>query len=198
MCRAVLLPDYLIDKAIHDGEVVVNPLDRALIQPASLDVRLGSSFRIFKQARHSLIDVKRPVEDLMEASEHSPEDPFILHPGAFVLATTLESIALPPDIAAALSGKSSLGRLGLQVHATAGWIDPGFHGMITLELSNVAPLPITLYPYMPIGQLAFQRLSEPCRRPYDGKYNGQHDATASRMHRNFEVVAERPQMDDRN
>jgi dCTP deaminase len=186
----VILSDRSLREAIDAGRLVVEPLDDDAIQPSSIDVRLDRRFRTFYTARHPYIDVKQPMEDLTELVEVKPDDAFILHPGEFVLGSTLERIGIPPDLAARLEGKSSLGRLGLMTHSTAGFLDPGFHGHVTLELSNVANLPITLYPGMRIGQIAVFQLTTPAERPYGSrgsrsKYQGQRGPTPSRYWENF-------------
>jgi dCTP deaminase len=156
-----------------------------------VDVRVDNKFRVFHNARYPFIDVRQPMDGLTELVEVSREEPFILHPGEFVLGQTLESIALPDDIVARLEGKSSLGRLGLLIHSTAGFVDPSFEGNLTLELSNVANLPITIYYGMPIGQISFMRMDGPVETPYGAteagaKYQGQAEPTPSRFYRNFE------------
>jgi dCTP deaminase len=186
----VILSDRSLREAIAAGRLVIDPLDDDAIQPSSIDVRLDNHFRVFYTARHPYIDVKQPMEDLTELVEVKPDDAFILHPGEFVLGATLEQVGIPPDLAARLEGKSSLGRLGLMTHSTAGFLDPGFTGHVTLELSNVANLPITLWPGMKIGQLCLFRLSSPAERPYgsDGvgsRYQGQRGPTPSRAYLNF-------------
>jgi dCTP deaminase len=186
----VVLSDGAIKRLIESGRVVIEPYDEALMQPSSLDVRVDRYFRVFRNSRYPYIDVREAQEELTELVEVD-DGPFILHPGEFVLGSTLERIALPDDLVARLEGKSSLGRLGLLIHSTAGFIDPGWDGHVTLELSNVANLPITIYPGMKIGQLSFMRLSEPAERPYGSgglgsKYQGQRGPTPSRYYRNFE------------
>src|SRR5687768_11953511 len=160
------------------------------MQPSSLDVRVDRWFRVFRNSRYPYIDVKQEQEDLTELVEIDDETPFILHPGEFVLGSTLERVRLPDDLVARLEGKSSLGRLGLLIHSTAGFIDPGFEGTITLELSNVANLPITIYPGMKIGQISFLQMTTAADRPYGSgelasKYKGQVEPTESRYHLNF-------------
>ena len=169
---------------------MIEPFDPALVQPSSIDVRVDRRFRVFRNARAPYIDVRKPMDDLTELVETVGDEPFILHPGEFVLGQTLERVTLPDDIVARLEGKSSLGRLGLLIHSTAGFVDSGFSGHLTLELSNVANLPITIYHGMPIGQLSFMRMDEPVERPYGsdgtgGKYQGQDEPTPSRFHLNF-------------
>jgi dCTP deaminase len=186
----VILSDRSLREAIAAGRLVIDPLDDDAIQPSSIDVRLDNRFRVFYTARHPYIDVKQPMDDLTELVEVKPDDAFILHPGEFVLGSTLEQVGIPPDLAARLEGKSSLGRLGLMTHSTAGFLDPGFVGHVTLELSNVANLPITLYPGMRIGQIAVFQLTTPAERPYGSrgvgsKYQGQRGPTPSRYWENF-------------
>ena len=186
----VILSDRSLREAIAAGRLVIDPLDDDAIQPSSIDVRLDNRFRVFYTARHPYIDVKQPMEDLTELVEVKPDDAFILHPGEFVLGSTLEQVGIPPDLAARLEGKSSLGRLGLMTHSKAGFLDPGFVGHVTLELSNVANLPITLYPGMRIGQIAVFQLTTAAERPYGSrgvgsKYQGQRGPTPSRYWENF-------------
>jgi len=187
----VVLSDRTIREEMQAGRLVLAPFERAEIQPASVDIRLDRSFRVFRNSRYAYIDVRKPMDDLTELVEVQDDDPFILHPGEFVLGSTLECLTLPDDIVARVEGKSSLGRLGLLVHATAGYVDPGWHGHLTLELSNVANLPITLYFRMKIGQLSFQRMSTPVERPYGSpalgsKYQGQRLPTASRSYQDWQ------------
>jgi dCTP deaminase len=186
----VLLSDTDIQAALTTGAAQLDPYDPAMIQPASIDVRLGRKFRVFENHRAACIDPAFDQPDLTRLVEVGESSAFVLHPGEFVLAATLETVTLGPALAARLEGKSSLGRHGLVTHATAGFIDPGFTGRITLELSNVAPLPIKLWPGMKIGQLCFFRLTSPAARPYgsDGlgsRYQGQKGPTASRSHLGF-------------
>lgn len=183
----MLLSDACIRAELDSGRIRIAPHDAGLIQPASVDVRLGRLFRVFENHRQAVIDPASDQEDLTRLVLVDGGQPFVLHPGEFVLAATLEAVALPDDVAARLEGKSSLGRLGLLTHATAGFIDPGFSGQVTLELSNVATLPILLYPGMRVGQLCFYRMSSAAARPYgsDGlgsRYQGQKGPTASRSH----------------
>ncbi len=188
----MVLSDRTIKSEIEAGRIVVDPYDESLVQPSSIDVRVDGKFRVFHNARHPYIDVRKPMEDLTELVEITrDEEPFVLHPGEFVLGQTFESIALPDDIVARLEGKSSLGRLGLLIHSTAGFVDPSFEGNLTLELSNVANLPITIYKRMPIGQISFMRMDGPVEHPYGSsemgsKYQGQAEPTPSRFYRNFE------------
>jgi dCTP deaminase len=185
----MVLSDRTIRRLVGEGRIGIDPFDETLVQPSSVDVRVDRYFRVFHNSRHPFIDVKEPMDDLTELVEVNSR-PFILHPGEFVLGSTLERITLPDDLVARLEGKSSLGRLGLLIHSTAGFIDPGWDGHVTLELSNVANLPITIYVGMRIGQLSFVQLSEPAEEPYgsDGlgsKYQGQSGPTPSRYWRNF-------------
>jgi dCTP deaminase len=175
----VVLSDRTIREQLASGRLVIEPFEDRLVQPSSVDVRVGGRFRVFHNNRRPYIDVRQPSDDLTELVEIRGDEPFILHPGEFVLGTTLERVALPDDLVARLEGKSSLGRLGLLIHSTAGYIDPGFDGTITLELSNVARLPISIYTGMAIGQISFQLMTTPVDRPYRGKYQGQEGPTAS-------------------
>ena len=192
----MILSDRSLRQALEDGRLVVDPLEEGAIQPSSIDLRIDNRFRVFHNARHPFIDVKQPMDDLTELVEVKSDDVFILHPGEFVLAATYEFVGIPPDLAARLEGKSSLGRLGLLTHSTAGFLDPGFQGHVTLELSNVANLPITLYPGMRIGQIAVFELTTPAERPYGAgasgsKYQGQRGPTPSRYWKNFEHLDDR-------
>ena len=187
----VLLSDRDLRAELADGRVVLDPFDPSLIQPSSIDVRLDRVFRVFNNSRYTHIDPAQQQDELTELVEVADGDPFVLHPGEFVLGATLERLDLPDDLAGRLEGKSSLGRLGLLTHSTAGFIDPGFGGHITLELSNVANLPITLWPEMKIGQLCLFRLSSPAENPYGStsigsKYQGQRGPTPSRAYLNFQ------------
>jgi dCTP deaminase len=186
----MVLSDRTIRRLIEHGSIGIDPFDEELVQPSSVDVRVDRFFRVFRNSRYPFIDVKEPMDDLTELVEVGDSEPFILHPGEFVLGSTLERITLPDDLVARLEGKSSLGRLGLLIHSTAGFIDPGWDGHVTLELSNVANLPITIYVGMKIGQLSFVQLSEPAERPYGAealgsKYQGQAGPTPSRYWKNF-------------
>jgi dCTP deaminase len=186
----VVLADRTIARLLEEGRIEIDPYDPSLLQPSSVDVRVDRLFRVFRNNRASYIDVKRE-QDLTELVEIDEQEPFILHPGEFVLGSTLERVRLPDDLVARLEGKSSLGRLGLLIHSTAGFVDPGFDGHVTLELSNVANLPITLYYGMKIGQVSFMQLSEPAANPYGtgtigSKYQGQRGPTPSRYWQNFE------------
>lgn len=186
----MLLSDKDIRAEIDAGRVALDPYDPQMVQPSSVDVRLDRFFRVFENHKYPHIDPSVEQPDLTRLVEPPGDEPFILHPGEFVLASTYEVITLPDDIASRLEGKSSLGRLGLLTHSTAGFIDPGFSGHVTLELSNVATLPIKLYPGMKIGQLCLFRLSSPAEHPYGSarygsRYQGQRGPTASRSFLNF-------------
>ena len=186
----MVLSDRTIRRRLSEGRIEIDPYDDSLLQPSSLDVRVDRFFRVFRNSRYPFIDVKEEMEDLTELVEIGEAEPFILHPGEFVLGSTLERVKLPDDLVARLEGKSSLGRLGLLIHSTAGFIDPGWDGHVTLELSNVANLPITIYYAMKIGQLSFVQLTEPAETPYGAnglgsKYQGQAGPTPSRYWKNF-------------
>lgn len=191
--RGVVLSDVTLRELIDAGRLLVDPYDPRMIQPASIDMRLDHRFRIFTNHRYDAIDPKRPMDDLTELLEidRSGEEAFVLHPREFALAATVETVTLPDDLVGRFDGKSSLGRLGLITHQTAGFIDPGFSGQITLELSNAATLPIRLYPGMKIGQLSLMRMDRPVENPYGSgaagsKYHGQQGPTPSEYWRNFE------------
>jgi len=186
----VLLSDRDIRAEIDGGRVVLDPWDPAMVQPSSIDVRMDKWFRLFDNHKYPVIDPAADQPDLTRLIEVDPVEGFVLHPGEFVLGSTLETVTLPDDLAARVEGKSSLGRLGLLTHATAGFVDPGFAGHVTLELSNVATLPIRLWPGMKVGQLCFFRLTSPAEHPYGSAaygshYQGQRGPTASRSHANF-------------
>ncbi len=186
----MLLSDRDIRAEIDNQRIVLEPWDESMVQPSSVDVRLDRLFRLFDNHKYPHIDPAQDQPDLTRLVEVEADEPFVLHPGEFVLGATYEVVTLPDDIAARLEGKSSLGRLGLLTHSTAGFIDPGFSGHVTLELSNVATLPITLWPGMKIGQLCFFRLSSPAEHPYGSerygsRYQGQRGPTASRSAANF-------------
>lgn len=182
----MILSDGTLRRLLAEGQIVIDPLDDSQIQPASIDVRLGQTFLAFRRHAVTSIDPRAVDDTLMEQVLVADDQPFILHPGEFVLGTTLERLTLPDDVVARLEGKSSLGRLGLLIHSTAGFVDCGWRaGQITLELSNVAPLPIKLWPGMKIGQLSFMRMDAPAERPYGhpalgSKYQGQTGPVASR------------------
>ena len=187
----MLLSDRDILAELDAGRIRMEPYDAAMMQPSSIDVRLDRFFRVFENHRYPHIDPSADQPDLTRQVEPAGEEPFILHPGEFVLGSTYEVVTLPDDVAARLEGKSSMGRLGLLTHSTAGFIDPGFSGHVTLELSNVATLPIKLWPGMKIGQLCFFRLSSPAEHPYGSakygsRYQGQRGPTPSRSYANFQ------------
>ena len=189
--RRVVLSDRTIRAEIEAGRIAIDPFEPEMVQPSSVDVRVDRSFRVFHNNRYPFIDVRQPMEDLTELVVVENGRPFVLHPGEFVLGQTLERVTLPDDLVARLEGKSSLGRLGLLIHSTAGFVDSGFSGNLTLELSNVANLPITIIHGMPIGQLSFMRMDGPVERPYgsretSNKYQGQTEPTPSRFYLNFE------------
>ncbi|MGA4507801.1 dCTP deaminase [Propionibacteriaceae bacterium G1746] len=186
----MLLSDRDILAQVDQGRIALDPWTPEMVQPSSVDVRLDRFFRVFENHRYQVIDPADDQPDLTRLVEPTGDEPFVLHPGEFVLGATYEQVTLPDDIAARLEGKSSLGRLGLLTHSTAGFIDPGFVGHVTLELSNVANLPIKLYPGMKIGQLCFFQLSSAAQNPYGSavnksRYQGQRGPTASRSHLNF-------------
>ena len=186
----MVLSDRDIKAEIARGRVIIEPLGGNCIQPASVDIHLDRKLLVFRSARRPYIDVRQSTEDLTEVVEMAPDVPFILHPGEFVLGSTMELIGLPDDLVARLEGKSSLGRIGLLIHSTAGYVDPGWRGHLTLELSNVARLPITLYYGMRIGQVSFLRLTSPAENLYGSpalgsKYQGQTEPTPSRAHLDF-------------
>jgi dCTP deaminase len=190
----MILSDRTIREQLAAGRIAIDPLDDSCIQPSSVDLRLDRLFRVFLNHTMSVIDVRKDLSDLTQEVEIADGDAFILHPGEFVLGSTSEKISLPDDIVARIEGKSSLGRLGLLIHSTAGFIDAGFSGHITLELSNVANLPITLYPGMKIGQVSFLAMTTPADVPYGSKavgskYQGQRGPTPSRYWENFEGTA---------
>jgi len=187
---AVILSDASVRQAIAAGRIVIDPFDDAAIQPSSVDVRVDSLFRVFRNHTAGVIDVKSDMTELTELIDIPRDGVFMLHPGEFVLGSTLETIGVPDDLVARIEGKSSLGRLGLLIHSTAGFIDAGFFGHITLELANVASLPITIYPGMKIGQVSFMRMTSAAEHPYGrgakgSKYQGQRGPTPSRYFENF-------------
>lgn len=183
----MVLSDRTIREQILAGRIRIDPISESDIQPSSVDLHLGVRFQVFRNSRYPYIDPSMEQAGLTEIVEATVEEPFVLHPGEFVLAATVETLALPDDVVARLEGKSSLGRLGLLIHSTAGYIDPGWEGTITLELSNVANLPILLTPGMAIGQVSFMMMTTPVDRPYGSaglrsRYQGQKDPTPSRGH----------------
>ena len=186
----VLLSDRDLRKELETGRLVIDPFDPTMMQPSSIDVRLDRFFRVFNNTKYTHIDPREQQDDLTTLLETDGDEPFVLHPGEFVLASTFEVLGLADDLAGRLEGKSSLGRLGLLTHSTAGFIDPGWYGRITLELSNVANLPIMLWPGMKIGQLCVFRMSTSSEHPYGSaeagsRYKGQTGPTPSRTHLNF-------------
>jgi dCTP deaminase len=185
----VILADATIRDLVARGHLGIDPFDPTLVQPASVDVRLGGQFRVMRSNRLTHIDPREANDGLMEVVDVGTGDPFVLHPGEFALGHTSETFSLPDDVVGIVNGKSSLGRLGLQVHATAGYVDPGFRGVIVLELSNVATLPILLRPGMKVAQMVFQRMDRAAEQPYGhpalgSKYQGQRGAQASRYSEN--------------
>jgi dCTP deaminase len=192
-----VLADRDIRTELEAGRIRIVPYDPVDLQPSSVDLHLDRSFRVFRNNRYAFIDPREAQPDLTELLEVRDDEPFILHPGEFVLGQTLEWVELPDDLVARLEGKSSLGRLGLLIHSTAGYVDPGWKGTLTLELSNVANLPIALYAGMRIGQISFFRMSSPVERPYGSselgsKYQGQSQPTASAFHRDFDARRKLP------
>jgi len=186
----MILSDRTIREELEAGRIEIDPLDEGCIQPSSVDLRVDCYFRVFRNHSVRLIDVKENQEDLTELVEIGAGEAFILHPGEFVLGSTAERVRLPEDLVARLEGKSSLGRLGLLIHSTAGFVDAGWNGHLTLELSNVATLPITIYPGMKIGQISFLRMTTAAEVPYGSakvgsKYQGQRGPTPSRYYENF-------------
>jgi len=189
----VLLSDQHLSKELESGRLGIEPYDPEMLQPSSIDVRLDRFFRVFDNSRYTHIDPQQQQDELTTLVEPVDDEPFVLHPGEFVLGSTFEKVSLPDDLAGRLEGKSSLGRLGLLTHSTAGFIDPGFSGHITLELSNVANLPITLWPGMKIGQLCLFQLTSAAENPYGSakagsRYQGQRGPTPSRAYLNFHRV----------
>ncbi len=186
----VILSDRTLREQIEAGRIVIEPFDPACIQPSSIDVKIGNLFRVFRNHTSAVIDVKQDQGDLTELITIADDGVFMLHPGEFVLGSTVERIGVPDDMVSRIDGKSSLGRLGLIIHSTAGFIDPGFDGHVTLELTNIATLPITLYPGMKIGQVSFMQMTTTADHPYGkgargSKYQGQRGPTPSRYWENF-------------
>jgi dCTP deaminase len=186
----VILSDRSINEAIASGRLGIEPFDPNLVQPSSVDVRLDNKFLVFRNTKRAFIDVKQPADDLMEMIEVGPDEPMFLHPHEFVLGSTIERVRMPDDLVGRLEGRSSLGRLGVVIHSTAGYLDPSFEGRVTLEISNLANLPIALYPGMRIGQLSFSLMTTPADKPYGAargsKYSGQQLPTASRLYLDFQ------------
>ena len=186
----MILSDRSILEAINDGRIIIEPFDKECLQPSSVDLHLDHRFLVFKNHTLGHIDVRKDLSNLTQEVSSSDDDPFMLHPGEFVLGSTSERVAVPEDLVARLEGKSSLGRLGLLIHSTAGYVDAGWDGQLTLELSNVSNLPVTLYPGMKIGQISFVQMTTPAERPYGAselgsKYKGQEGPKASRYWENF-------------
>ncbi len=186
----MILSDRELKELLNSQRLVIEPFDDTSIQPSSIDLRVGHQFRVFANHRYPFIDVRQPMDQLTEVVAATEVEPFVLHPGEFVLGSTLEHVTLPDDHVARLEGKSSLGRLGLLIHSTAGFVDAGFSGQLTLELSNVATLPIAIYPGMRIGQLCLFQMTSPAEKPYGSgaagsKYQGQEGPTPSRYFENF-------------
>ena len=191
----MIYSDRSIKESIASGKIAIEPYEPSYVQPSSVDLRVANGFRVFMNHKYSEIDPRSPQADLTQLVEVDGEDPFMLHPGEFVLGSTLERVRLGEDVVARLEGKSSLGRLGLLILSTAGFIDPGFEGHITLELSNVATLPIAIYPGMKIGQISFYQMTTAAEYPYGSpelgsKYQGQTGPTASRSHRDFGTASD--------
>jgi len=186
----VILSDRSINEAIASGRLGIEPFDPKLVQPSSVDVRLDNKFLVFRNTKRAYIDVKQPADDLMEMIEVGPDEPMFLHPHEFVLGSTIERVRMPDDLVGRLEGRSSLGRLGVVIHSTAGYLDPSFEGRVTLEISNLANLPIALYPGMRIGQISFSLMTTPADKPYGAargsKYSGQQLPTASRLYLDFQ------------
>ena len=188
----MVLSDRTIKELIAAGRIEIDPYEPKRVQPSSIDLRLGDRIRVFANThKHSVVDLRRASEDLTELVTLKPDEPFILHPHEFVLGITLERVGLPDDLVGRLEGKSSLGRLGLLIHSTAGFVDPGWRGRLTLELANILNLPITLYAGMPVAQISFMQLTTPVERAYGSpelasKYQGDTDPTPSKYHLNFE------------
>ena len=186
----MVLSDRTIREELAKGRIVIDPFDESCIQPASVDIHMDRKLLVFRNSRRPYIDIHQDQDGLTELEEIPGDQPFILHPGEFILGSTLEKVTIPDDMVARLEGKSSLGRIGLLIHSTAGYIDPGWDGHLTLELSNVSNLPVTLYYKMKIGQISFLRLTTPAEHLYGSpelgsKYQGQEGPTASRIYRDF-------------
>lgn len=186
----MILSDRDLLAEIKKGSIIIEPFDPACVQPSSIDVKVSNLFRVFRNHTAAVLDVKKDLTDLMELVEVPEGEAFLLHPGEFALGSTLERVAVPNNLVARVEGKSSLGRLGLVIHSTAGFIDAGFDGHVTLELANLANLPITLYPGMKIGQISFIQMTSPAEKPYGSgahgsKYQGQRGPTPSRYFENF-------------
>ena len=195
MTATSVLSDGTIRRLVDDGRIRIDQWDPAMVQPASVDLRLGNSFRVFHNHRITAVDLGDPPSELTEQVIVEDGATFVIHPGEFVLGVTAEHVELPDDVVARIEGKSSLGRLGLLIHSTAGFVDPGWRGRLTLELANILNLPITLYAGMPVAQISFMRLSTPADRPYGSpllrsKYWGDSEPTPSKYHLNFSGPSE--------
>lgn len=186
----MILSDVTLKKEVENGRLVIKPFDTNCLQPASIDLKLASEFRVFKHTNHALIDIKEDFGEYTELLKIGDGDRFVLHPGEFVLGSTLEWVEVPQHLVGRIEGKSSLGRLGVIVHATAGFVDPGFKGKLTLEISNVGKIPISLYPGMKIAQFSVIQLTEPAQTSYgdkklNSKYQGQQGPEESKIHKNY-------------
>jgi len=185
----MVLSDIDIKREVQKKHIFISPFDSSCVQPASYDLKLGNEFRVFNNLNKPYLDIKNYDDSFMELVRVKGETPLIIHPGEFVLGTTIETVGIPNDLIGRLEGKSSLGRIGIIIHATAGFVDPGFRGNLTLEMTNVANIPITLYPGMKIGQISFMRLETPTEKPYGkvrhSKYWGQKGPTASKIWKDF-------------
>jgi dCTP deaminase len=187
----VILSDRSIREQLAAGRLVIEPFDRRLVQPSSVDLRLDRRFLVFRNTRRAYLDVKEQADDLMETVEPAEGEPIVLHPSEFILGSTVETVTIPDDLVARLEGRSSVGRLGVVIHSTAGYIDPGFSGQITLEIANLANIPVRLYPGMRIAQISFSRMTTPADTPYGqrglgSKYQGQGAPTPSRLYLDFQ------------
>ena len=186
----MILSDRSLLEEIKKGHLVVKPFDESCLQPASIDLRLANEFRVFKHINHALIDTKVPFSEYTELVKVNDGEKFVLHPNEFVLGSTLEWVKVPADLVGRIEGKSSLGRLGVIVHATAGYVDPGFEGNLTLEINNVGKIPVALYPGMKIAQFSVMTMTTAADKPYgsaklNSKYQGQAGPTESQIHKNF-------------
>ena len=187
----MILSDRTIKEQIASGRLVIDPFDPNLVQPSSIDLRLDRRFLIFRNTRKAYLDVREPVDDLMERIDLEDEEPIVLHPSEFILGSTVEQVTIPDDLVGRLEGRSSVGRLGVVIHSTAGYLDPGFSGQITLEIANLANIPVRLYPGMRIAQVSFSQMTTPADMPYGhrrlrSKYQGQGSPTPSRLHLDFQ------------
>ena len=188
----MILSDRSIRDQIAAGRLVIDPFDPERVQPSSVDLRLDRAFLVFRNTRQAYLDVREPVDHLMERIELDDEEPIVLHPSEFILGSTMESVTIPDDLVGRLEGRSSVGRLGVVIHSTAGYIDPGFSGQITLEIANLANIPVRLYPGMRIAQISFSLMTTPAEVPYGqrrlgSKYQGQGSPTPSRLYLDFQT-----------